>query len=79
VQTDATSPFVIILWGEGKFSDDDIFPAVTFRLAESATVYPTRVSNTFQALPGTPCYGNAANWREQFLDYLTTLSAAQPM
>jgi hypothetical protein len=38
---------------------DDIVPAVIFRLAESATVYPTQGSNNFQALPGTPCYGNA--------------------
>ena len=65
--------------GQLKCSDDDIFPAVTCRLAESATVYPTQGSNTFQALAGTPCYGMAATWREQFLDYLTTLSAAQPM
>ena len=83
VRADTMSPFVLILWagGRGKlqFLDGDIFPAVTCRLAESATVYPIQGSNPFQALPGTSCYGNAATWREQFLDYLTTLSAAQPM
>jgi hypothetical protein len=54
--------------GQLKFSDDDIFAAVTCRLAESATVYPTQRSNTFQALAGTPLCGKAATWREQFLD-----------
>jgi hypothetical protein len=82
MRTETTPPFVIILWGGGrgqlKFSDDDIFPAVTCRVAESATVYPTQRSNTFQALAGTPCHGKAATWREQFLDYLTTRQQHSP-
>jgi hypothetical protein len=54
MRTDTTSPFVVIFWvggrGQLKFLDDDIFPAVTRRLAESATMYPTQGVKYFPSI-----------------------------